>query len=154
MGTIINFKCESCDFTFQDNDLIFYLDEDDNLKEETLSLENSKLMSKSLLEGFLYESYCPHCNELIKTYVPEMKNIDLSEEEILEILSKYNEENNEKNNFKDKFKVLIFDFSTTTYKDRREILERNECPNCKKKMSLIISEKTPCPKCGSTLKEQ
>lgn len=150
MGTIINFKCESCDFTFQDNDLIFYLDEEDNFKEETLSPENSELMSKSLLEGFLYESYCPHCNKLIKTYVPEMKNIDLSKEEILEILSKYNE----KNNFKDKFKVLIFDFSITTYKDRRKILERNECPNCKKKMSLIISKKTPCPKCGSALKEQ
>ena len=150
MRTIINFKCESCDFTFQDNDLIFYLDEEDNFKEETLSPENSELMSKSLLEGFLYENYCPHCNKLIKTYVPEMKNIDLSKEEILEILSKYNEENN----FKDKFKVLIFDFSITTYKDRRKILERNECPNCKKKMSLIISEKTPCPKCGSALKEQ
>ena len=151
MGTIINFKCENCDFTFQDNDLIFYLDEEDNLKEETLSPENSKLMSKSLLEGFLYESYCPHCNELIKTYVPEMKNIDLSEEEILEILSKFNSSQSNENN---DFKVLIFDFSTTTYKDRREILERNECPNCKKKMSLIISEKTPCPKCGSSLKEQ
>ena len=37
-------------------------------------------------------------------------------------------------------------------KDRREILERNECPNCKKKMSLIISEKTPCPKSQVTEK--
>lgn len=146
MGTIINFKCENCDFNFQDNDLIFYLDKEDNLKEETLNPENSNLMNRSLLEGFLYESYCPHCNKLIKTYVPEMKNIDLTKEEIIEILSKFNE--------KDNFKVLIFDFSTTTYKDRRKILERNECPNCNKNMSLIISEKTPCPKCGSSLKEQ
>ena len=101
MGTIINFKCENCDFEFQDKDLIFYLDENDNLKEESLTLENSKLMTKSLLEGFLYESYCPNCNKLIKTYVPEMNNINLNKEEISEIISKYNKKSNEKDNEKD-----------------------------------------------------
>lgn len=150
MGTIINFKCENCDFKFQDKDLIFYLDENDNLKEETLTLENSKLMTKSLLEGFLYESYCPHCDKLIKTYVPEMNNINLNEEEITEIISKYNKKDNDENNFK----IIIFDFKTTNYRNRREILENNKCPNCNKDMSLVISEKIPCPKCGNELKEQ
>ncbi|MDO5850248.1 MAG: hypothetical protein Q4P14_03455 [Methanobacteriaceae archaeon] len=150
MGTIINFKCENCNFKFQDKDLIFYLDEEDNLKEESLSLENSKLMTKSLLEGFLYESYCPHCNKLIKTYVPEMNNINLKEEEIIEIISKFNKNKS----IKEDFKILIFDFKTTTYKIRREILENNKCPNCNKNMSLVISEKIPCPKCGNKLKEQ
>ena len=158
MGTIINFKCENCDFEFQDKDLIFYLDENDNLKEETLTLENSKLMTKSLLEGFLYESYCPHCDKLIKTYVPEMNNINLNEEEITEIISKYNKKDNGKDNGKDNdennFKIIIFDFKTTNYRSRREILENNKCPNCNKNMSLVISEKIPCPKCGNELKEQ
>ena len=39
-------------------------------------------------------------------------------------------------------------------KDRRKILEKNYCPNCNHEMSLVISEKTPCPKCGSSLKEE
>lgn len=150
MGSIINFKCENCDFKFQDKDLIFYLDENDNLKEETLTLENSKLMTKSLVEGFLYESYCPNCNKQIKTYVPEMNNINLKEEEITEIISKYNKKENDEDNFK----IIIFDFKTTNYRSRREILENNKCPNCNKDMSLVISEKIPCPKCGNMLIEE
>ena len=52
------------------------------------------------------------------------------------------------------FKILFFDFKKTFYKDRRNILENNNCPNCNSEMSLVISEKTPCPKCGASLKEE
>ena len=52
------------------------------------------------------------------------------------------------------FKILFFDFKKTFYKDRRNILENNDCPNCNSEMSLVISEKTPCPKCGGPLKEE
>ena len=167
----INFKCESCDFSFLDKNLIFYLDtnledlesilnfyskdkkEDSNhleLIEDIHNKENSDKMTKSLISGFLYENYCPNCNELIKTYVPEDNEL-FTQEEIEKILTKEISKNldNDKT-----FKILFFDFKKTFYKDRRNILENNDCPNCNSEMSLVISEKTPCPKCGGPLKEE
>ncbi len=144
MGTIINFKCEKCNFNFKDKDLIFYLNENDEIIEETLTQENSNMMTKSNLKGFLYETYCPHCKELIKTYVPEGKNLT-TEECIIKKISKYNKNS--------KFKILFFDFDNSTYKNRRKILENNICPNCNNNISLVTSEKTICPKCGSKLIE-
>ena len=167
----INFKCESCDFSFLDKNLIFYLDtnledlesilnfyskdkkEDSNhleLIEDIHNKENSDKMTKSLISGFLYENYCPNCNELIKTYVPEDNEL-FTQEEIERILTKEISKNldNDKT-----FKILFFDFKKTFYKDRRNILENNDCPNCNSEMSLVISEKTPCPKCGGPLKEE
>ena len=167
----INFKCESCDFSFLDKNLIFYLDtnledlesilnfyskdkkEDSNhleLIEDSHNKENSDKMTKSLISGFLYENYCPNCNELIKTYVPEDNEL-FTQEEIEKILTKEISKNldNDKT-----FKILFFDFKKTFYKDRRNILENNDCPNCNSEMSLVISEKTPCPKCGASLKEE
>ena len=167
----INFKCESCDFSFLDKNLIFYLDtnledlesilnfyskdkkEDSNhleLIEDSHNKENSDKMTKSLISGFLYENYCPNCNELIKTYVPEDNEL-FTQEEIEKILTKEISKNldNDKT-----FKILFFDFKKTFYKDKRNILENNDCPNCNSEMSLVISEKTPCPKCGGPLKEE
>ena len=167
----INFKCESCDFSFLDKNLIFYLDtnledlesilnfyskdkkEDSNhleLIEDSHNKENSDKMTKSLISGFLYENYCPNCNELIKTYVPEDNEL-FTQEEIEKILTKEISKNldNDKT-----FKILFFDFKKTFYKDRRNILENNDCPNCNSEMPLVISEKTPCPKCGGPLKEE
>ena len=167
----INFKCESCDFSFLDKNLIFYLDtnledlesilnfyskdkkEDSNhleLIEDIHNKENSDKMTKSLISGFLYENYCPNCNELIKTYVPEDNEL-FTQEEIEKILTKEISKNldNDKT-----FKILFFDFKKTFYKDRRNILENNDCPNCNSEMSLVISKKTPCPKCGGPLKEE
>ena len=171
----INFKCENCDFSFLDKNLIFYLDTNlDDLKsilnfnlndektdnhleliEDSHNKENSDKMTKSLISGFLYENYCPHCNELIKTYVPESNEL-FNQDEIERILAKeisknFNEEGNSK---KLTYRILFFDFKKTFYKDRRNILENNHCPNCNGEMSLVISEKTPCPKCGSSLKEE
>lgn len=167
----INFKCDNCDFSFLDKNLIFYLDTDlDDLesilnfyskdeKDENVHLdliednhnkENSDKMTKSLISGFLYENYCPNCNELIKTYVPEDNDL-FTQEEIGRILTKEISKNLDN---KKAFKILFFDFKKTFYKDRRNILENNNCPNCNSEMSLVISEKTPCPKCGGPLKEE
>ena len=164
----INFKCENCDFSFLDKNLIFYLDtnlddlesilnfssdekKDSNnhleLIEDSHNMENSEKMTKSMISGFLYENYCPHCNELIKTYVPESNEL-FNQGEIERILTKEISKNNPN------YKILFFDFKKTSYKDRRNILENNNCPNCNGKMSLVISLKTPCPKCGSPLKEE
>ena len=167
----INFKCENCDFSFLDKNLIFYLDtnlndleyilnfyENDenanahlNLIEDSHNKENSDKMTKSLISGFLYENYCLNCNELIKTYVPEDNEL-FTQEEIEKILTKEISKN--LNGEKKTFKILFFDFKKTFYRDRRNILENNNCPNCNSEMSLVISEKTPCPKCGSPLKEE
>ena len=167
----INFKCDNCDFSFLDKNLIFYLDTDlDDLesilnfyskdeKDESVHLEliedshnkeNSDKMTKSLISGFLYENYCPNCNELIKTYVPEDNDL-FTQEEIERILTKEISKNLDN---KKAFKILFFDFKKTFYKDRRNILENNNCTNCNSEMSLVISEKTPCPKCGGPLKEE
>ena len=167
----INFKCDNCDFSFLDKNLIFYLDTDlDDLesilnfyskdeKDESIHLEliedshnkeNSDKMTKSLISGFLYENYCPNCNELIKTYVPEDNDL-FTQEEIERILTKEISKNLDN---KKAFKILFFDFKKTFYKNRRNILENNNCPNCNSEMSLVISEKTPCPKCGGPLKEE
>ena len=168
----IKFNCTECDFTFTDKNLIFYLNSSLNdlesiltsdssdleLIETSLNKEASDKMTKSLISGFLYENYCPHCNKLIKTYVPEANEL-FTQEEIEKILTKeisknsFNEENNKENN-ENTFKILFFDFKKTLYKDRRNILENNNCPNCNDEMSLVISEKTPCPKCGASLKEE
>ena len=166
----INFKCEKCDFSFLDKSLIFYLDSnlddleailnfyenDENtndhleLIEDSHNKENSDKMTKSLISGFLYENYCPNCNELIKTYVPEDNEL-FTQEEIGKILTK---EISKNLNDEKTYKILFFDFKKTFYKDRRNILENNYCPNCNNKMSLVISEKTPCPQCGGALKEE
>ena len=144
MSTIINFKCSNCDFEFQDRDLIFYIDNENNLKIESLSLEVSKTMEKSPLSGFLYENCCPHCNQLDT----QLTNDEI-EENLYEFIEKESENKLDKNNIK----ILFFDFKNTFYKERRAILENNTCPNCKNAMSLVISEKIPCPKCGEKLVE-
>ena len=166
----INFKCEKCDFSFLDKNLIFYLDSNlddleailnfyendgnanDHLEliEDSHNKENSDKMTKSLISGFLYENYCPNCNELIKTYVPEDNEL-FTQEEIEKILTKEISKNLNDNKT---YKILFFDFKKTFYKDRRNILENNNCPNCNNEMSLVISEKTPCPQCGGALKEE
>lgn len=162
----INFKCENCDFSFLDKNLIFYLDSDlEDLEsilnfnsndetnhhleliEDSHNKENSDKMTKSLISGFLYENYCPNCNELIKTYVVEDNEL-FNQDEIEKILTKEISNNNSN------YKILFFDFKKTFYRDRRNFLENNKCPNCNSKMSLVISEKAPCPKCGGPLKEE
>lgn len=157
----IKFKCTNCDFAFTDKNLIFYLNskledlesilnsssEDLELIEESLNKENSDKMTKALISGFLYENNCPHCNELIRTYVPEANEL-FNQEEIEKILKKEISKNTSE------YKILFFDFKKTLYRDRRRILENNKCPNCENEMSLVISEKTPCPKCGASLKEE
>ena len=167
----INFKCENCDFTFLDKNLIFYLNSnlddlesilnsssaDLELIETSLNKESSDKMTKALISGFLYENYCPHCKKLIKTYVPEANEL-FNQDEIEKILTKEISNNsfNENDNDSDRktFKILFFDFKKTLYKDRRNILENNVCPNCNDEMSLVISEKTPCPECGASLIEE
>lgn len=181
--TEIKFKCKECDFSFTDKNLIFYLESELNdldsilnsdskdLKflELPLNKESSDKMNKALISGFLYENYCPHCKKLIKTYVPERNEL-FTQEEIEKILTKeisnsFNEDNDNADkdnentkNYQEKeenfFKILFFDFEKTLYRDRRNILENNTCPNCNEKMSLLISEKVTCPKCGSSLKEE
>ena len=168
----IKFKCSDCNFSFIDKSLIFYLNSNLNdlesilnsnstdleLIESNLNKENSDKMTKSLISGFLYENYCPHCKQLIRTYVPEDNEL-FNQDEIERILTKeisknsFNESNNENNN-ENEFKILFFDFKKTFYKDRRKILENNTCPNCNNEMSLVISQKTPCPKCGGKLEEE
>lgn len=160
----INFKCENCDFRFLDKNLIFYLNSNlDDLEsilnsnsadlefiETSLNKESSDKMTKALISGFLYENYCPNCKKLIRTYVPEANEL-FNEDEIEKILTK--EISN--NSFNEKsFKILFFDFKKTLYRDRRNILENNNCPNCNNEMSLVISEKIPCPECGASLKEE
>ncbi len=170
----INYKCTNCDFSFMDKDLIFYLDfnnenskekTDDleellnekidnlSLKEESLNKENSDKMTKSLIAGFLYENYCPNCNKLIKTYIPENNSL-FSDEEIEKTLKKEIHKESGKDKEANNFKILFFDFKNTFYRYRRNILENNSCPNCNGEMSLVISEKIPCPKCGGKLKEE
>ena len=167
----IKFKCTDCDFSFIDKSLIFYLNSnlddlesilnsnsrDLELIESVLNKENSDKMTKSLLSGFLYENYCPHCKKLIRTYVPEDNEL-FNQDEIEKILTKEiskNSFNDEGINPKSKtFKILFFDFEKTFYKDRRNTLEHNSCPNCNNEMSLVISQKTPCPKCGGKLEEE
>ena len=160
----INFKCENCDYSFLDKNLIFYLNSnledlesilnsssaDLELIETSLNKKSSDKMTKALISGFLYENYCPHCKKLIKTYVPEANEL-FNQDEIEKILTKEISNNSFNENT---FKILFFDFKKTLYRDRRNILENNICPNCNNEMSLVISEKTPCPKCGSSLKEE
>ena len=160
----INFKCENCDFRFLDKNLIFYLNSnledlesilnsssaDLELIETSLNKESSDKMTKALISGFLYENYCPHCKKLIKTYVPESNEL-FNQDEIEKILTK---EISNHSFDEDTFKILFFDFKKTLYRDRRNILENNICPNCNNEMSLVISLKTPCPECGASLKEE
>jgi len=165
MGTIINYKCNNCDFQFEDKDLIFYLNTENELTIETLNMENSKKMTKSPLSGYFYESYCPHCKNQIVTFVPEQENTVFTKDEIKEIILKETEKINDKskkekvdNNSQNEktdnnIKIIFMDFKNTFYKERRNILEKNTCPQCLEEMSLVISKNIPCPKCGDKLEE-
>ena len=85
----------------------------------------------------------------MKTTVLTAKANELfNQEEIEKILNKEISKNTSE------YKILFFDFKKTLYRDRRKILENNKCPSCENEMSLVISEKTPCPKCGASLKEE
>ena len=108
MSTIINFKCSNCNFEFQDRDLIFYIDKDNNLKIESLSLEVSKTMN-----------CCPNCNQLIRTFVVETDDTQLTSAEIEENLYEFIEKERENNLDKNNIKLLFFDFKNTFYKERR-----------------------------------
>ena len=129
MSTIINFKCSNCNFEFQDRDLIFYIDKDNNLKIESLSLEVSKTMSKSPLSGFLYENCCPNCNQLIRTFVVETDDTQLTSAEIEENLYEFIEKERENNLDKNNIKLLFFDFKNTFYKERRSVLKKYHVQN-------------------------
>ena len=126
----INFKCENCDFSFLEKNLIFYLDTDLDDLESILNFYSNDGNTKN------------HLN-----LIPENNKL-FTQEEIENVLEKEISKNHSN------YKILFFDFKKTFYKDRRNVLENNNCPNCNSEMSLVISEKTPCPKCGSSLKEE
>ena len=85
--------------------LIFYIT-DNKINETPLTLESSKMMSKSELAGYLYIGYCSNCENYIKTYIPEVKG-SFDEEAIINRLKLLidNSENN--------IKILVFDFDDT-----------------------------------------
>ena len=144
MASKITFECESCDFTFTDSSLIFYFNEMGKLVEETLKMDSSNKMCKSPLSGFIYESYCPHCQEIIKTYVPETHLTMLSIVEINEILSDY---------IGKSAQILFLDFENSTGIERRNILKNGKCPICTGEVSLIFDSNNTCPKCDSKMIE-
>ena len=96
----------------------------------------------------------------------KVEALNLAMNIIAETLERYDEEIRKSTKRKDHWSIIRTDvkslitsigtinFKKTFYKDRRNILENNYCPNCNNKMSLVISEKTPCPQCGGTLKEE
>ena len=142
MGSIVKYECENCGFKFTDKSLIFYLDENVELVVDSLTMNTSREMDKSKLAGYVYEGFCKECNNFIKTYVPEINNSSLSEDEIFNIIHDFSD-----NDLKFD-KVLIFDFNQTSFQHRRKILTENICPNCNNEMSLLIDDLHPCPKCG------
>lgn len=143
MASKIRFNCESCNFQFTDSNSIFYFNEL-GIVEETLNMTSSKKMSESPLAGFIYESYCPECQEYIKTYLPENYLISFSKREIKELLNEYMDK---------KSGIIFLDFKNSTGIERRNILKKGKCPNCKKDISLIFTPNNPCPICGSKIIE-
>ena len=89
----------------------------------------------------------------IRTFVVESDDTQLTNDEIEENLYEFIEKESENKLDKNNIKILFFDFKNTFYKERRAILENNTCPNCKNAMSLVISEKIPCQKCGEKVEE-
>ena len=140
--TIMKYKCNDCGFEFIDESLIFYIT-DNKINETPLTLESSKMMSKSELAGYLYIGYCSNCENYIKTYIPEVKG-SFDEEAIINRLKLLidNSENN--------IKILVFDFDDTSFSYRREVMSKNNCPVCDNSMCLVIDEFHPCPKCGES----
>ena len=138
--TIMKSECSECGFEFIDESLIFYI-ENDKINETPLTLESSKLMSKSELAGYLYISYCNECKNYIKTYIPEIKG-RFDEESIIKKI------NSLIDNSKNTCKILLFDFDDTSFSYRRKIISENNCPVCDNSMCLLIDEFHPCPKCG------
>lgn len=144
MASKIKFKCELCDFQFTDSALIFYFDGEE-IFEEVLKFSSSKAMENSYLSGFVYESYCPYCQETIKTYVPENHLSSLTTMEINKLLKDNIDENTSQ--------ILFLDFQNSTGVERRNILRNGLCPNCKENISLIFDSNNNCPKCGSNINE-
>jgi ssDNA-binding Zn-finger/Zn-ribbon topoisomerase 1 len=144
MGSIVKYECDNCNFKFTDESLIFYLNEnEDEIIIDSLTLKTSKEMDKSILAGYLYIGYCKNCDSFIKTYVPEINNSKLSDDEIIDIIHNISKETDLKFD-----KVISFDFNKTSFQHRRKILTENKCPNCENEMALLIDDLHPCPNCG------
>ena len=58
MGSIVKYECENCGFEFTDKSLIFYLDENEELVVDSLTMNTSREMDKSKLAGYVYEGFC------------------------------------------------------------------------------------------------
>ena len=56
MGSIVKYECENCGFEFTDKSLIFYLDENEELVVDSLTMNTSREMDKSKLAGLMSEA--------------------------------------------------------------------------------------------------
>lgn len=94
MAVTSEYKCTECDFKIYDEDLVFILNENEDKIIETIFLMSThKIISQSKLEGHIYKTYCPNCNKLIKTYIINKNETELSEEEIIEIINNSQDNN-------------------------------------------------------------
>ena len=92
MGTYIKYTCDECDFEYESNLEVFWIEEDLKLHVSPLTMLSSELMLKSLVSGYYREYYCYDCDKVTEEFLISDIRADLSREAIIEIIEAYNDE--------------------------------------------------------------
>lgn len=121
MGEEIDYVCENCGFEIIENFPVFYYDSNTKSVVEYIILMLTVGMDKnSKIKGRVNETYCPHCNRFLKTYlIEEITCSDYDSKEIIKIIKEgidnrlknlkveTKDKINELNQIKDKKKCII-----------------------------------------------
>lgn len=88
MGEEVIYTCEGCGFEIIEDFPLFYYDSDSNsVVEYILLMLTAGIDRESKIKGRVIETYCPHCNKFLKTYlIDEITCSDYDSKEILRII--------------------------------------------------------------------
>lgn len=89
MGKIEIFKCDSCDFKFENKDLVFSIDnETKHLEIQTSNHFTSEKIRLSLLNGRIVEVYCSNCHKKLMLFYINIENSEYDRFVLIKFLRK------------------------------------------------------------------
>lgn len=145
MGELIHYMCQKCDFTIEDHDLKYFIDEKTNcIVIHSTGMLTFDMGRDSKINGKIIPSFCPHCLEEVNfCHNDDGENVE-------KIISSLETDENEFKDYLDEKYVL---------RNKNPMLkgavgpknEYGECPKCGRKLELITGDSNKCPKCGGML---
>ena len=139
MGQVINYKCNSCDFKFKEENKEFYVNEDlTEFKEEMCLFLTFKEIAKSPINGLVHITYCDNCDMFIKTYTITKNETKLTEKEVEDLILKSSKDTEFLGKKLEKLVLLNYDRENERYIN---------CPECGKDLLKTLTHKSNCPNC-------